>query len=105
MEIYEFRMNYQGPPYHPVERFLWGTLCRDYDCPMGYEAFCHEIGEACLLDPKEVWNLSPIDIILKPDAAKAYREAVRVLLQRKMSVTIILYAPFWKRRVSNKSAF
>ena len=39
MEIYEFRMNYQGPPYHPVERFLWGTLCRDYDCPMGYEAF------------------------------------------------------------------
>jgi hypothetical protein len=54
MEIYELRMNYQGPPYHPVERFLWGTLCRDYDCPMGYEAFCHEIGEDCLLDPKEV---------------------------------------------------
>jgi len=45
MEIHEFRMNYQGPPYHPVERFLWGTLCRDYDCPMGYEAFSHEVGE------------------------------------------------------------
>ncbi len=45
MEIHEFRMNYQGPPYHPVERFLWGTLCRNYDCPMGYEAVCdiHDI--------------------------------------------------------------
>jgi hypothetical protein len=29
------RMNYQGPLYHPVERCLWGTLCRNYDCPMG----------------------------------------------------------------------
>jgi len=83
MEIYEFRMNYQGPPYHPVERFLWGTLCRNYDCPMGYEAFCHEIGEDCLLDPKEVWNLPPIDIVLKPDAAKAYREAEAALAEAK----------------------
>jgi hypothetical protein len=74
MEIYEFRMNYQGPPYHPVERFLWGTLCRNYDCPMGLEAFCHEIGDDCLLDPKEVWKLPPVDIVLKPDAAKAYRK-------------------------------
>ena len=26
MEIYEFQMNYQGPPYHPIERCLWSTL-------------------------------------------------------------------------------
>jgi hypothetical protein len=52
MEIHEFRMNYQGPPYHPVERFLWGTLCRDYDCPMGYEAFCHEISRGLPSGPK-----------------------------------------------------
>jgi hypothetical protein len=83
MEIYEFRMNYQGPPYHPIERCLWGTLCRNYDCPMGLEAFCHEIGEDCLLDPMEVWKLPPVDIILKPDAAKAYREAEAALAEAK----------------------
>ncbi len=26
-EIHEFRMNYQGPPYNPVERLLWGEIC------------------------------------------------------------------------------
>jgi hypothetical protein len=26
-EIREFQMNYQGPPYDPVERFLWGEIC------------------------------------------------------------------------------
>jgi len=83
MEICEFRMNYQGPPYHPVERFLWGTLCRDYDCPMGYEAFNHEIGEDCKIDPMEAWKLPPIDIVLKPDAAKAYREAEAALAEAK----------------------
>jgi hypothetical protein len=25
-EIYEFRQNYKGPTYHPVERSLWGPL-------------------------------------------------------------------------------
>jgi hypothetical protein len=83
MEIHEFRMNYQGPPYHPVERFLWGTLCRDYNCPMGYEAFSHEVGEDCNLDPMEVWKLPPIDIVLKPDAARAYREAEAALAEAK----------------------
>ena len=56
-EIYEFRQNYKGPTYHPVERSLWGPLCRSYECPMGLEAFGHEAGEDCLLDPKEVWKL------------------------------------------------
>jgi len=83
MEIREFRMNYQGPPYHPVERFLWGDICQDYDCPMGYEAFNHEIGEDCKTDPMEAWIMSPIDIILKPDAAKAYREAEAALAEAK----------------------
>jgi hypothetical protein len=49
MEIYEFRMNYQGPPYHPIER------CQ----------------------------LPPIDIVLKPDAAKAYRKAEAALAEAK----------------------
>ncbi len=40
-EITEFMQNYQGPPYHPVEEFLWNTLCKSYDCPMGLEAFGH----------------------------------------------------------------
>jgi hypothetical protein len=74
-EIAEFRQNYKGPPYHPVERCLWSTLCRSYECPMNLEAFGHEIGEDCLLNPKEVWKLPPVEIILKPEAAKAYREA------------------------------
>jgi hypothetical protein len=83
MEIYEFRKNYKGPPYHPIDRCLWGTLCKSYDCPMGLEAFGHELGEDCLLDPKEVWKLPPIEIILKPDAAKAYREAEAALAEAK----------------------
>ncbi len=33
---------------------------------------------------------------------RAPPRATRVILQRKMTVTIILYAPFWKRRASNK---
>jgi hypothetical protein len=82
-EIAEFRQNYKGPPYHPVERFLWGTLCRSYDCPMGLEAFGHEAGEDCLLDPKEVWKLPPIEIILKPEAAKAYMKAEAALAEVK----------------------
>ncbi len=53
MEIHEFQMNFQGPPYNPVERLLWGEICRDYDCPMGYEAFSHEIGEECKTIPME----------------------------------------------------
>ena len=86
MEICEFRMNYQGPPYHPVERFLWGTLCRDYDCPMGYEAFSHEVGEDCNLDPMEVWKLPPIDIVLKPDAAtRAALTSTDMLVERPAS--------------------
>jgi hypothetical protein len=60
-EIAEFRQNYKGPPYHPIERCLWSTLCRSYECPMNLEAFGHEIGEDCLLDPKEVWKLPPIE--------------------------------------------
>jgi len=83
MEIHEFQMNYQGPPYNPVERFLWGEICRDYDCPMGYEAFSHEIGEDCKTDPMEAWIMEPVDIILKPDAAKAYREAEAALAEAK----------------------
>ncbi len=50
---------------------------------MGFEAFCHEIGEDCLLDPKEVWKLLPIDIVLKPYAAKDYREAEAALAEAK----------------------
>jgi hypothetical protein len=65
-EIAEFMQNYKGPPYHPVEEFLWGTRCKSYECPMGLEAFSHEIGEDCLLDPKEVWKLPPIEIISSP---------------------------------------
>ncbi len=84
-EIAEFRQNYKGPPYHPVERFLWGTLCKSYDCPMGLEAFGHEIGEDCLLDPKEVWKLPPIEIILKPEAAKAYKEAEAALAEAALA--------------------
>jgi hypothetical protein len=80
-EIAEFMQNYKGPPYHPVEEFLWGTLCKSYDCPMGLEAFGHEIGKDCLLDPKEVWKLPPIEIILKPEAAKAYKEAEAALAE------------------------
>jgi hypothetical protein len=82
-EIAEFRQNYKGPPYHPVERCLWSTLRRSYECPMNLEAFGHEIGEDCLLDPKEVWKLPPIEIILKPEAAKAYREAEAALAEAK----------------------
>jgi len=82
-EIAEFRQNYKGPPYHPIERCLWSTLCRSYECPMNLEAYGHEIGEDCLLDPKEVWKLPPIEIILKPDAAKAYREAEAALAEAK----------------------
>jgi hypothetical protein len=82
-EIAEFMQNYKGPPYHPVEEFLWGTRCKSYKCPMGLEAFSHEIGEDCLLDPKEVWKLPPIEIILKPEAAKAYREAEAALAEAK----------------------
>ncbi len=79
MEIYEFRKNYKGPPYHPVERSLLGPLCRSYECPMGLEAFGHEVGEDCLLDPKEVWKLPPIEIILKP--VPACREICKSELQ------------------------
>jgi hypothetical protein len=82
-EIAEFMQNYKGPLYHPVEEFLWGTLCKSYDCPMGLEAFRHEIGADCLLDPKEVWMLPPIEIILKPEAAKAYKEAEAALAEAK----------------------
>ncbi len=59
----------------PVERFLWGEICRDYDCPMGNEAFNHEIGKECEKNPMEAWISEPADIILTSDAAKAYREA------------------------------
>ncbi len=82
-EIYEFRQNYKGPTYHPVERSLWGPLCKSYECPMGLEAFCHEVGEDCLLDPKKLWKLPPIEIILKPEAAKAYKEAEAALAEAK----------------------
>ncbi len=82
-EIAEFMQNYKGPPYHPVEEFLWGTRCKSYECPMGLEAFGHEIGEDCLLDPKEVWKLPPIEIILRPEAAKAYKEAEATLAEAK----------------------
>jgi hypothetical protein len=82
-EIAEFRQNYKGPPYHPVERFLWGTLCKSYECPMNLEAFGHEIGGNCLLDLKEVWKLPPIEIILKPEAAKVYKEAEAALAEAK----------------------
>ena len=43
-------------------------------------------------------------IPLCTDIFRAPSRAVRVLMQRKTSVTIIFYAPFCKRRVSNKSA-
>ena len=43
-------------------------------------------------------------ILLYTDIFRAPTRAMRVILQRKTSVTIILYAPFCKRRVSNKSA-
>jgi hypothetical protein len=82
-EIYEFRQNYKGPTYHPVERSLWGPLCRSYECPMGLEAFSHEAGEDCLLDPKEAWKLPPATIILKPEAAKAYMDAKAALAEAK----------------------
>ncbi len=82
-EIDEFRRNYKGPPYHPVERSLWGPLCRSYECPMGLEAFGHEAGEDCLLDPKEVWKLPPVAMVLKPEAAKAYLEAEAALAEAK----------------------
>ncbi len=82
-EIAEFRQNYKGPPYHPVERSLWGPLCRNYDCPMGLEAFGHEAGEDCLLNPKEVWKIPPIAIILKPEAVKAYVAAEAALAEAK----------------------
>jgi hypothetical protein len=83
MEIHEFRMSYQGPQYNPVERFLWGEICRDYDCPMGNEAFSHEIGKECETDPMEAWISEPADIILTSDAAKAYREAEAALAEAK----------------------
>jgi hypothetical protein len=82
-EIHEFRMNYQGPPYNPVERFLWGEICRDYDCPMGNEAFNHEIGKECEKNPMEAWISEPADIILTSDAAKVYREAEAALAKAK----------------------
>jgi len=82
-EIHEFRMNYQGPPYNPVERLLWGEICRDYDCPMGNEAFNHEIGKECEKDPMEAWISGPADIILTADAAKVYREAEAALAEAK----------------------
>ncbi len=66
-----------------MEEFLWGTLCKSYECPMGLEAYGHEIGADCLLDPKEAWKLSPIEIILKPEAAKAYKEAEAALAEAK----------------------
>ncbi len=78
-----FYFNIGGTTFSTLPNCSRSTCCRDYDCPMGYEAFCHEIGEDCLLDPKEVWKLSPIDIILKPDAAKAYREAEAALAEAK----------------------
>ena len=84
MEIHEFRMNYQGPPYNPVERLLWGEICRDYDCPMGNEAFSHEIGKECEMNPMEAWISEPADIILTSDAAKAYREAEAALAEAKI---------------------
>jgi hypothetical protein len=82
-EIYEFHQNYKGPTYHPVERCLWGPMCRSYECPMGLEAFSHEAGEDCLLDPKEAWKLPPATIILKPEAAKAYMDAEAALAEAK----------------------
>ena len=82
-EIYEFRQNYKGPTYHPVERSLWGPLCRSYECPMGLEAFGHEAGEDCLLNPKEAWKLPPASIILKPEAVKAYMDAEAALAEAK----------------------
>jgi hypothetical protein len=82
-EIAEFMQNYKGPLYHPVERCLWSTLCRSYECPMNLEAFGHEIGEDCLLDQKEVWKLPPIEIILKPEAPRAYMEAKAALAEAK----------------------
>jgi len=82
-EIYEFRQNYKGPTYHPVEQSLWGPLCRSYECPMGLEAFGHEAGEDCLLNPKEAWKLPPASIILKPEAVKAYMAAEAALAEAK----------------------
>jgi hypothetical protein len=82
-EIHEFQMSYQGPSYDPVERLLWGEICRDYDCPMGNEAFNHEIGKECEKDPMEAWISGPADIILTDDAAKVYREAEAALAEAK----------------------
>ncbi|MFN9983250.1 MAG: hypothetical protein ACK53Y_25205, partial [bacterium] len=45
-----------------------------------------------------------IERLLYTDIFRAPSRAVRALLQRKTSVTIILNAPFCKRRVSNNSA-
>jgi hypothetical protein len=78
-EIHEFRQNYKGPTYLPVERCGWGSMCTSWECPMTLEAFNHEAGEDCILDPKEVWNLPPAMIILKPVAAKAYMDAEAAL--------------------------
>jgi len=78
-EIHEFRQNYKGPMYLPVERCGWGPMCTSWECPMRLEAFNHKAGEDCLLDPKEVWNLPPAMIILKPVAAKAYMDAEAAL--------------------------
>jgi hypothetical protein len=50
---------------------------------MRLEAFNHEAGEDCLLDPKEVWNLQPVMIILKPVAAKAYMDVEAALAKAK----------------------
>ncbi len=65
-EIHEFHKNYKGSMYSPVERCLWGPMCQNWECPMGLEAFNHEAGEDCLLDPKEAWKLPPATIILRP---------------------------------------
>jgi hypothetical protein len=82
-EIHEFRQNYKGPLFRPVERFNWGPMCMSWECPMRLEAFNHEAGEDCLLDPKEVWNLQPAMILLKPVAAKAYMDAEAALAKAK----------------------
>ena len=82
-EIHEFRQNYKGPTYLPVERCGWGSMCTSWECPMTLEAFNHEAGEDCILDPKEVWNLPPAMIILKPVDAKAYMDAEAALAKAK----------------------
>jgi hypothetical protein len=50
---------------------------------MGLEAFGHEAGEDCLLDPKEARKLPPASIILKPEAVKAYMAAEAALAEAK----------------------